>query len=491
VSLRARLLLVLAALTVVGLVTADVVTYTELRSFLVKRVDRTVTASANALGSTLLHRGQIDPTDLQQLASSTPGVTLALIGSDDDEPAWKSIGTPPGQLAPPNPKLPATLPALDDRGGATFTVPAESGSTRYRVRVQRLNDENTLVVAAPLTDVSDTLHRLLLIELLVSLGVLAAIVGGGLWLVHLGLRPLRRIEETAGAIAAGDLGQRIGNASERTEVGRLGGALNAMLSQIEQAFAERRASEDRLRRFVADASHELRTPLASVRAYAELFERGAKQRPDDLARSMAGIEREATRMGMLVDDMLLLARLDQGRPVEREPVDLVDVATDAVDAARALQPERRIELTAPEHVVVTGDREHLRRLFDNLLANVRAHTPPSSKAAVAVRAQDGGAALIEVTDDGPGMTEDQAARVFERFYRSDPSRTRDGGGTGLGLAIVAAIAAAHGGSAEVVTSPGHGCTFRIVVGSDGVPVEDADAEEGLASAPTSGFSPRS
>jgi two-component system OmpR family sensor kinase len=206
-----------------------------------------------------------------------------------------------------------------------------------------------------------------------------------------------------------------------------------------------------------------------VRAYAELFERGAKEHPEDLARAMAGIERESARMGTLVDDLLLLARLDQGRNVQPAPVDLVEIARDAVDAARALEPEREIDLVAgADSVVVAGDREQLRRLLDNLLANARSHTPLSARVAVEVGADEAGGVLVQVSDEGPGMSEDDAARVFERFYRGDPSRSRDEGGTGLGLAIVAAIAQAHDGEAEVVTSPGHGSVFRIRLGHAGV-----------------------
>ena len=236
-----------------------------------------------------------------------------------------------------------------------------------------------LIVAAPLKDADDTLHQLLIVELAVAASVLAAVLLLGLWLVRVGLRPLGRIEQTAAAIAGGDLSQRVENDDPRTEVGRLGGALNTMLGQIEEAFDERTASENRLRRFIADASHELRTPLAAVRAYAELFDRGARERPDDLERSMTGIQRESRRMGLLVDDLLLLARLDQGRPLERKPVELEDVALDAVEAARTLDPGREIELDAPVPVEVQGDRERLRQILDNLLANVRAHTPAGSR----------------------------------------------------------------------------------------------------------------
>ena len=260
--------------------------------------------------------------------------------------AGRRSGCVPVETPPPQPNLRVDRATGGSAEADPFTVPAASGSTRFRVQLERLRGGQTLIVAAPLDEVDDTLHQLLLVEAVVAASVLAAILLVGLWLVRVGLRPLGRIEATAAAIAGGDLSQRIENDDPRTEVGRLGGALNTMLGQIEEAFDERTASEQRLRRFVADASHELRTPLAAVRAYAELFDRGARERPDDLERAMTGIQRESRRMGLLVDDLLLLARLDQGRPLERKPVELGDIARDAVESARTLEPERPLELEA-------------------------------------------------------------------------------------------------------------------------------------------------
>jgi two-component system OmpR family sensor kinase len=311
-----------------------------------------------------------------------------------------------------------------------------------------------------LGDVYSTLHRLLLIELLVTLVALGGIGLLGAWVVRIGLRPLDSIEQTAAGIAAGDLSKRVERAEQRTEVGRLGLALNAMLAQIEAAFKAREASERKLRRFVADASHELRTPLAAVRAYAELFTRGAAERPDDLARSMQGISRESERMSLLVDDLLLLARLDEGRPLERQPVDLASVVIDAVETAQTLEPDREITLET-EPAVVTGDRDRLRQIVDNLLANVRAHTPPGAPVTVTV-SRSNGTAELAVADSGPGVGEEQAVHVFERFYRADDSRARASGGVGLGLSIVSAVAEAHGGTASADAGRGDGgATFRI------------------------------
>jgi two-component system, OmpR family, sensor kinase len=243
-----------------------------------------------------------------------------------------------------------------------------------------------------------------------------------------------------------------------------------MLGQIEAAFVERRASEARLRRFVGDASHELRTPVAAIRAYAELFRRGADRHPEDLPRLLRRIESEATRMGVLVDDLLLLTRLEQGRPLDRRPVDLGAVAAEAVEAARAVDPERPLELGIgrTDSVEVLGDQDRLRQVVDNLLANVRAHTPAGVAARVRVWSDaEAEAGVVEVADDGPGLTREQAERVFERFYRADGSRSRvpngssAAGGAGLGLSIVAAIAAAHGGRALVRSTPGDGAVFRV------------------------------
>jgi len=300
----------------------------------------------------------------------------------------------------------------------------------------------------------------ILVEGLASAAVLVGLGLLALRLVRVGLRPLDDIAATAGAIAAGDLSRRVGPAEPTTEVGRLGLALNAMLGQIEAAFAERRASEARLRRFVADASHELRTPLTSIRGYAELFRRGADARPEDLATTMQRIEEEAERMGGLVDELLLLARLDQGRPLQRAPVDLAALAAEAVEQARVIDPERPLELDADGPVVVIGDQDRLRQVAANLLANVRMHTTAGTAARVEVSAGDG-RAVLEVVDHGQGLSQEQAARVFDRFYRTDPARARAKGGAGLGLSIVAAIAEAHGGRASVASAPGKGARFRI------------------------------
>ncbi|MFI6509297.1 sensor histidine kinase [Streptosporangium sp. NPDC050855] len=324
-------------------------------------------------------------------------------------------------------------------------------------RLLALGDTRRLVAA------SDELSERVAFVLIGTSGVgLACLTVLAAWLIRRGLRPLDRIVETAAAIGAGDLGRRIETAPPGTEVGRLGDALNAMLGQIEDAFQERQASEERLRRFVADASHELRTPVATIRGYAELFRRGASVRQDDLEKAMTRIEGEATRMGALVDELLLLARLDQGRPLDRAPVELTELAADAVADTLAVDPDRPLSLDHDGPVWVTGDVARLRQVMGNLLANVLHHTAAGSPAAVRVAVADG-RAVVEVTDQGPGVDEEHAALVFQRFHRVDQGRGigTGGGGAGLGLSIVEAVVKAHGGEVSVHSRPGTGATFRV------------------------------
>ena len=300
--------------------------------------------------------------------------------------------------------------------------------------------------------------------------------------VRVGLKPLVAVEDTAEAIAAGDLSRRVPDGPPGTEVGRLSTSLNTMLGQIETSFAEREAAERRLRRFVADAGHELRTPLTSIRGYAELFRQGAIAEPDDQTRAMGRIESEAERMGHLVDDLLLLARLDQQRPLERVPVELGALARDAVADASVRDPARPIGIASPEsEVVVTGDPDRLRQVLDNLLGNALVHTPAGTAVRVTLGAEGDGRVLLAVRDEGPGMTPEQAARVFERFYRADSSRSRSNGGSGLGLSIVDAVVTAHGGTVRCESEPGAGTTFTIALpaGPDPPPLAHPALTPGL------------
>jgi two-component system, OmpR family, sensor kinase len=460
ISLRARLVLGVLVLAVIALLSADIATYVSLRSFLFSRTDSTLVADHRLVESAIGRNAPHSHTDFQTFLSTVPGLYIQLRTPAGKVVYGGSVPRFPGAAALPPPRLPSHITLAPRVVGSPqpdrvrfLTVGSTSGGGRYRVRAS-LDPGSTdmLIVATPLGDVDGTLHRLFLIELLVTGIVLAAILLIGLWIVRLGLRPLAAIGATADAIAGGDLSHRVERAEPRTEVGRLGLALNAMLGRIEE-------SDNRLRRFVADASHELRTPLAAVRAYAELFDRGAAQRPQDLERAMSGIGRESERMSALVEDLFLLARLDEGRPLDRERLQLDEVAAEAVETAHTLDKEQPIELST-EPVAVLGDRVQLRQVVDNLLSNARSHTPPGTPVRVRV-AQVDEDAVVEVSDEGPGMTPEQAEHVFERFYRADAMRARETGGVGLGLAIVAAVTEAHGGVVAVDSAPGRGTTFRV------------------------------
>ena len=375
--------------------------------------------------------------------------------------------------------------------GQHFTVVSGDGSLRWRVltyQVKTLNgsafntgEEAHLAIAAPLDTVDGSVATLVWIELLVGAGVLAGLAGIGVAVVRASLYPLKEMEYTASSIAAGDLSQRVVERDPHTEVGRLGRSFNLMLGHIESALdarekSERRAreSEERMRRFVADASHELRTPLTTVRGFAELYRQGGPGSSEHQADIMHRIELEATRMGMLVEDLLLLARLDQERPIELRQVDLLGVAVDTITAAEVAAGDRRIELhTRGGPFVVRGDEMRLRQVLSNLVSNAIRYTPDGSNITVSLSIVDEKAQL-QVADDGPGMTEDQVDRVFERFYRADKARSRTEGSTGLGLAIVAALVAAHDGEVSLWSRPGEGAVFTVELRLD---PDACDAQE--------------
>jgi two-component system, OmpR family, sensor kinase len=479
VSLRARLLITSVVLVAAGLLVANVATYRLLSNFLLNRVDDQLVAAQGPILDSLQFEGDI-PSHPTSTFLVPPGTYAEVRNGSGAPVVWKFFGFE--SKADERPVYPRNLPGSTSsptQAPRFFTTSADGGDPTYRAVAAALRPgPGTLIVAIPLTEVSATLDRLLGVELVVSGIALLLVAGFALWLVRLGLRPLEGIGATAGAIAAGDLSRRVEPATERTEVGRLGLALNAMLAQIEAAFEERRASEDRLRRFVADASHELRTPLTSIRGYAELFRRGADSRPEDLAKSMRRIEAEAARMGVLVEDLLLLARLDQGRPLEREPVDLDRVVEAAVDSARAVEPDRLIDLELHSPTSVIGDEGRLRQAVDNLLDNARVHTPASSRVRVALGSDaESHDVLLSVADEGPGLTSDVASRAFERFYRGDPSRSRSMGGAGLGLSIVAAIVEAHGGTVTVRSEEGAGATFEVRLPVSGRTPPDDEGDE--------------
>jgi len=502
VSLRGRLIIGVVALAAVGLLVLGAATYAALRAFEVNRVDDQASAAVVPAQRELHRAGYlrgVDPTAVGArrgpgggpgdppppgvLKRNTDGPDVPGrpgAGGDGRRPSdlppagtyaqqrdasgkvvgGTFLGVSSSDTRPPPPKLPSKLVLNEPQ-----TI--SSRGTQYRVYAAPtpIAPRQATVVAVPFTEVDATLNRLLLVEGLVIAAVLAALAGAAWWIIRLGLRPLDRIGSVAGAIAAGDLSRRVEPAEPRTEVGRLGLSLNAMLARLEEAFTERRASEDRLRRFLADASHELRTPLASIRGYAELFRIGAAAEPADLEKAMARIEDESARMGVLVEDLLALARLDEVRAQHREPVDLTALAGDAVDDARVVAPERTIELheTGPTGpVVLDGDPSQLRQVLANLMRNALVHTPAGTAIEVSVTRRDGDASLV-VRDHGEGLPPGDTNELFDRFWRTSPGRGRGRAGAGLGLAIVARIVAAHGGRAEAADAEGGGARFTVTL----------------------------
>ena len=468
-SLRIRLLVVSLALLVAGLTAAGIVSYSSLSSFLRSRTDTQLDSAVGNVRHVLTALPEGSTIRRQDLGAAAPGLWVQL-RNKDGATVWQIQGYA-WTAKPLSPQLPQTLPALGVRNEylgptALFSTPAmENDGVEFRMMVATTPTGQTVLVGASMQETERTLNRLVMVELIGGALILLVAALAGTWLMRLGLRPLVKMEAAAESIAEENLAQRLPGDTSKTEIGRLAGVLNTMLSRLEVAFTERkeseerlRRSEERLRRFAADASHELRTPIAAVRAHAELYQRRG-DKAGDAAPVMAKIEQEATRLTRLVDDLLLLARLDEGRPLASQPVDLGALAVDAVDAARTLDPGRTVELSVAGSVEVRGDRDRLRQVIDNLLTNVRLHTPPGTSATVSVTATTT-EAVIGIADSGPGLSDDDRARVFERFYRADPSRARDSGGTGLGLSIVAAILTAHGGTVGVEPRPGGGTVFR-------------------------------
>jgi two-component system OmpR family sensor kinase len=459
-SLRVRVMAAAAVLVVLTSLVTGFLGTALLRSYLYSRADAQLRVFA-AVASRVLERSH-EPVRPGGAPQNLPTQFLVEVVSPDGQ--VRRAETPLNDAD--GPRLSAAQ-LRDHR--SPFTAPAVgSPGHSWRVLVTPLSGGRHAITAFSLDDLNNTVTRLEIADLLAGAIAIAVLAGIGLPLVRASLAPLRRIEATAAAIAGGDLSRRIDHPSSRTEVGRLADALDAMLGRIEAAYqaradGEARAlrSEDRMRQFVADASHELRTPLTSVRGLAEFgLQQGSAAGPDELLRLMTLIRREANRMGRLVEDMLMLARLDQGRPLDLCYVDLASVAAQAVQAARIVNPSRPITLQAGDPVIVHADEERLRQVIDNLIGNAVQHTPPRSPVTVSVTSSSGTGEIV-VADHGPGMTAEQAARVFERFYRTDDARARARGGTGLGLSIAASLVAAHGGDITVDTQPGQGAAFRV------------------------------
>jgi two-component system, OmpR family, sensor kinase len=507
-SLRTKLITGLLALVIAAVTAISISSVWVLRSYLTSQDDnqlKSVYSLINSQGLNPLTPGEAYQLHGIMVAVVEPGTPLSASGQQGGLPGYGG-----DRQVSSLPSVPTSQLWAIANSGKLVTVPAQAGNDTWRVITTPVSYQlststgteqvsGTLIMAADLGDINSTIGRLAATVLIIGLIVVCILALAIVLVVRASLRPLVEIEETAGEIAAGHLNRRVPERDPRTEIGSLGRSLNTMLSQIESAFHAQEASEvaahqseERMRRFVADASHELRTPVTAIRGFAEYFrQRGGLVRhwdreetgspaaaqtgltPDDLNRIMERVEKEAARMGLLVEDLLLLARLDQQRPMARQPVDMLSLAADAVHDARLLAPARSIDLSVQPGAafLVIGDEPRLRQVIGNLMSNALNHTPDGVPIEVSVSTgaldQKSGkptpAVILDVTDQGPGMTQEQARRVFERFYRADQARTRATGGSGLGLAIVAALVAAHGGSASVKTAEGQGTTFRITL----------------------------
>ena len=457
--MRVRLVALLVSLLLVALTLTSIATSALMRRQLMESTDRDLRAAAVPTAAQVLSH-YLSRRDEGGIPTN---YAVKFIPTDGSAP-FGSL--PSGEhLQPDIPNLALSDPRV--QRGTLFTVNSTNGVMRWRVVPGELRDQSaTFAVAVPLRGVDTTVQRMLDFAILIGLALIASCALLGWYGVRRAFRPLTQIEDTAAAIAAGDLTRRIPEPAAQDEVASLSRSLNAMLAQIEQSFAVREASEERMRQFVADASHEMRTPLAAVRGYAELYRQGAVTEPEDVTGTMRRIEDESIRMGGLVNDLLLLTRLDRQRPLERGPVDLTVLAADAVQDARALDPTRQVRLIGLsgdlEPTNIEGDEAKLRQVVTNLVGNAVNHTLAGTDIEIAVGSEAPGRARLEVRDHGDGVDPVKARKVFERFYRADPSRGRGhGGGNGLGLAIVAAIVSAHDGQVGVAATPGGGATFVV------------------------------
>jgi two-component system, OmpR family, sensor kinase len=478
-TLRSRLVLAIATLAAVGLVISGAVGVAALRSYLFGQVDSQLDSARRFADA---RPAPFDQSELSR-AGDRPS-----FGPDNGTYRFDADGVLLRKDNAAGPDLGSPAQVTAHATGRPFTVHASNGDWRVIV-VQRSDHSGYFASAVSLRSVDGIVNSLIVTDVSVSLAVLILLGVGAASVVRIGLLPLTRMEEAAADIADGDLTRRVEDADPHTESGRLGVALNSMLSRIEDEVAARTNSEQRLRRFLADASHELRTPLTSIQGFAELYRRGGAPPGPQLDEAMGRIESEVGRMRLLVNDLLLLAKLDEERPLEQHPVDLLSVAADSVRDAHVRVPTRFVALGALddsrdtfEPVTVLGDEARIRQVATNLVANALQHTPEDAKimvrvgrpdpglaptgepaAVVGAEELDGPVAVIEVGDTGPGMSREDAVRAFERLYRADRSRSRSHGGAGLGLAIVAAIVTGHGGRVELWTAPGDGCRFRVLL----------------------------
>jgi two-component system OmpR family sensor kinase len=461
-TLRTRLVVAVLALTTLALVLANVIGVSLLGSTLTKRVDQQLNVLGRAALQSVMSR---QPPGGESVSNPVLARRIASV-------AMVQVYGPDGRLLRQQPRTTGPTPELGEPGeiqvGDPYTVRGTEGPS-WRVKALALPDGGTVVIAQSLDELEQTQTALVTIAVAVSVLVLLLLGLAADALVRLGLRPLTRMERTAGKIARGEFASRVPAPDPRTEPGRLGRAMNVMLDRVEAEIAARTASEERMRRFLTDASHELRTPLTSVRGFAELHRRGG----GDTDEVMSRIESEAARMGVLVNDLLTLAQLDQERPLDRRPADLLEIAADTIRDARARVPGRQVRLTGLDGpltpVSLLGDEARLRQVAANLVGNALSHTPDDAAVTVAV-GRRGDQAVLEVADTGPGVPPEHVPYVFDRLYRVSQGRSRADGGAGLGLAIVSAIVRAHGGSVELDTAPGEGAVFRVLLpGSEAAP----------------------
>ncbi|TVS85807.1 sensor histidine kinase [Mycobacterium helveticum] len=457
VPLRVGLVAATLILVGCGLLVSGVAVTSILRHVLVSRIDQTLLEASR--GWALAPRRQ-SPPPYESPDPGRPPSKFYVRGIGTNGTPFTAINDRNAEPA---------LPPDNDVGPDPTTLPSVNGSDIEWRAVSVRGPHGLTTVAIDLSDVQHTVRSLVWLQIGIGVGVLVIVGIASFAVVQRSLRPLSEVEQTAAAIAGGQLDRRIPQRDPRTEVGQLSLALNGMLTQIQEALAssessaeQARGSEERMRRFITDASHELRTPLTTIRGFAELYRQGAAR---DVSMLLARIESEASRMGLLVEDLLLLARLDAQRPLEHHQVDLLALASDAVHDAQAVDPQRTIRMEVfdgPGIPEVVGDEARIRQVLSNLLVNALQHTPESADVIVRVGTDDDDA-VIEVADKGPGMSREDAARVFERFYRTDSSRARASGGTGLGLSIVDSLVHAHGGTVTVTTAPGDGCCFRVTL----------------------------
>lgn len=455
-TLRAKLVISLTVLLLVVIASVGLVASRSIESILVDQIDRILVGFVNrgpGFGPLPPGSGELQGTTDQEgvLRRDTAEMLIDANGE-------VVVSRPSGFADAPDP-----LPDVSDLpdGSGPMNLPSVDGTLEYRAVVLSLpNGIGTVVRAIPLTDVGNATSALVRTLALAGAGVL--LLGGAAtwWTVERSMEPVEQMVETAEAIAAGDLTRRVPASAPGTELGRLADSINAMLSHIEEAVEAERDGQNRLRQFVADASHELRTPITAISGYAELRRRGglASEEADDNAWSR--VEAESRRMGSLIEDLIMLARLGQTQPLEVAEVDLAEIARDAVADHSAIDPERPVTIAGPDSILMEGDKERLHQVVSSLLANTRVHTPPGTLVRVETKLGDGTVEL-SVSDDGPGIPEASLEQVFERFFRSDPSRSRRSGGSGLGLAIVRAIVEAHGGTVSAANIDDLGARFTV------------------------------